>query len=150
MTTCIRISWDAYKNTKSRTLWSWEHWTELEWAGVVGESAFLKSAPRWFLCKLKFESHCCKGCRDRRSFRKILCLWHTQILNVQLMPDSGCYQGLKQVQKPGGTGGSQKGHHFCKAHIRGKELRTFYKTVKQGYLSPGQRCEPRLGNNGVP
>lgn len=49
-----------------------------------------------------------------------------------------------------GTGGSQKGHHFCKAHIRGKELRTFYKTVKQGYLSSGQRCEPRLGNNGVP
>lgn len=91
MTTVIRISWDAYKNTKSRTLQNTEHWTELEWAEDAAESAFLKSTPRWFLCKLNFESHCYKGWGPKVSQENSLPLAHrastcTTSARLQLLP----------------------------------------------------------------
>ena len=53
------------------------------------ESEFLKHTPGWFLCKLNFESHCCKGWETKGlSGRFFLCLWHTEFLNVELWPGS--------------------------------------------------------------
>lgn len=130
------------KITKSRNL------PQSDWTGRgrgCWKMCIFKEYPpplRWFLSRLKFQSYCYKGRGKQRSFWKILCLWHTELLNVELMPGSvvTLLPRLQQVQKPGGPGGSQKGHtparlisgrRSCKlctkqfhkhsgAHLRGK------------------------------
>lgn len=72
------------------------------------ESAFLKSTSRWFLGILKFESHCCKGGGNQRSLRKILCLWHIELLNVELMPGSVVTKGCSRCRSPEVQEGHQK------------------------------------------
>lgn len=84
MTTCIR--WGAYKKLRNPEIYP--RVTELGCAGDADKCAFLKSTPWWFLRRLKFESYCYKGRGKQRSFWKILCLWHTEFLNVELMPSS--------------------------------------------------------------
>lgn len=61
---------------------------------------------------------------DQRSSRKILCLWHTELLNGQLIPGSGCYQGCgSRCRSPGGWEGHKKDTTSTRLTSEGKRCK---------------------------